>query len=85
MKNTVYLKLGKTLITLHDAKIIALLILGFERKEIAVKLEIADSTLNTEMNILFRVFHVNNAVRLAVIAVENGFDSRGRYKKKKII
>lgn len=79
------LKLGDAWISLHDAKITALLILGFERKEIADKLGISKNTLNTEMRILFKVLHVRNAVRLAVIAMENGFDSRGRYKRMKII
>jgi DNA-binding NarL/FixJ family response regulator len=85
MKTIEYLKFGKTEITLHNAKIIALVILGFERKEIAEKLGIAESTLNTEMGILFKILQVNNAARLAAVAVENGFDTKGRFKRRRIL
>ncbi|MCG3167893.1 MAG: hypothetical protein POELPBGB_03693 [Bacteroidia bacterium] len=85
MKKIEYLKFGKTEITLHNAKIIALVILGFERKEIADELGIADSTLDTEMRILFKSLQVNNAARLAAIAVENGFDTKGRFKRRRIL
>jgi len=85
MKTIIRLKFGKTTITLHSAKIIAYVILGFERKEIAEKLGISDNTLDTEMRILFRTLGVNNAARLAAVAVENGFDSRGRYKRRNIL
>jgi len=85
MKTKERLTFGKTSITLHDAKIVALVILGFERKEIAEKLGISENTLDTEMRILFRSVQVNNSARLAAIAIESGFDSRGRYKRKKIV
>jgi len=85
MKNTEYLKFGNTSVTLHEAKIIAHLILGLERKEIAVELGITTGTLDTEMRNLFRFLHVPNAVRLAVIAMESGFNSRGQYKRRNIL
>ena len=85
MKTNGQLKFGKTMITLHNANIIALVILGLERKEIAEKLGIKEGTLDTEMRILFLNLQVNNAARLAAIAIENGFDSKGRYKRRRIL
>ncbi len=72
-------------ITRHDLIIISLLVQNLERWQMAEKLSIAVGTLNHEMTLLYRKVQVKNNVQLVKLALANGFDDNGRYRKKKLI
>lgn len=78
MKTQNHVFAGKEL-TLHEMKIIALLVQLQTRRVIAENLKISPNTLGHQLTILFLKTETGNYLQLILKALENGFDKQGNF------
>jgi DNA-binding NarL/FixJ family response regulator len=72
-------QVGGSELTECHMRIISLNIRGLRRKEMAVVLKVASSTIDSHFNRIYREVKFHDARLLVVWALNNGFDGNGNY------
>ena len=81
---TRYYTVGDAKLTLHDMKVISLIIQYKERWQVAEKLNITEGTLQQELSEIYDEVEVDCERHMVVWAWKHGFASNGNYRGKKI-
>ncbi len=81
---TEYLEFCGKEITLHDAKIIALLCKGLDRYNMSLLLGNKPNTLDKEITLIFRKTQTTKNTELIALALANGFDTKGNFNGKQL-
>ncbi len=82
---TRYYNVGDAKLTLHEMKIISLIIQFTERWQVAEKLHITKGTLQQELKHVYLKLKIHCLRDMLLWAWKHGFASNGNYRGKKIV
>jgi DNA-binding NarL/FixJ family response regulator len=82
---TEYIEFCGKEITLHEAKIIALLCKGLDRYNASLELGNKPNTLDKQITTIFHKTGTTKNTELIALALANGFDTKGNFKGNPIL
>ena len=62
-----------------EQEILGLMVKGLSRKEIAATLKKAETTVHSQINLIFHKLHIHKNTELVAWALRNGFDAQGDF------